>query len=43
MHDAAGWSIFAFTALGLVMIAWLVNRFEKRAEKSRAGFQPASA
>jgi exosortase len=43
MHDAAGWSIFAFTALGLVMIAWLVNRFEKRAEKSRADFQPASA
>ncbi|MBI2949096.1 MAG: exosortase/archaeosortase family protein [Verrucomicrobia bacterium] len=31
IHDTAGWSIFAFTAVGLCGIAWLVKRFEKRA------------
>jgi exosortase len=33
MHDAAGWSIFLFTAGGLGVVAWLVNRFEKRSEQ----------
>lgn len=30
-HDAAGWSIFVFTAVGLVCAAWLIGMLEKRA------------
>ena len=33
MHDAAGWSIFLFTAAGLGIVAWLVSRFEKGSER----------
>jgi exosortase len=28
-HDAAGWSILAFTALAVALFAWLLNRLEK--------------
>ena len=34
LHDAAGWSIFLFTAMGLLFLAWLINRFERRFEKA---------
>jgi len=42
MHDAAGWSIFVFTAAGLSVVAWLVKRLEKRAEERRTGILPVS-
>ncbi|MBM3833422.1 MAG: exosortase/archaeosortase family protein [Verrucomicrobia bacterium] len=28
-HDTAGWSIFIFSAAGLIVMAWLVNKLEK--------------
>lgn len=31
LHDTAGWSTFIFSAAGLILIACLVNRFEKSA------------
>ena len=31
-HDAAGWSILAFTAAGLLVLAWFMERLEKRAD-----------
>ncbi len=34
LHDAAGWSIFLFTATGLGFLAWLINRFERRFENA---------
>jgi exosortase len=33
MHDAAGWSILAFTAAGVGALAWLFSTFEKHLEK----------
>lgn len=30
LHDAAGWSIFAFTATGLIATAWFIRRVELR-------------
>jgi len=29
VHDAAGWSILAFTAVGVIVLAWLFGRLEK--------------
>ena len=28
LHDAAGWSVLAFTAVGVVLLAMLVGRLE---------------
>jgi exosortase/archaeosortase family protein len=28
-HDTAGWTIFFFSATGLVIVAWLVGKLEK--------------
>jgi exosortase len=32
-HDAAGWSILAFTAVGVALCAWLLSRVEKALER----------
>lgn len=29
MHDTAGWSILAFTAVGVALLAWLFSKLEK--------------
>jgi exosortase len=31
-HDSAGWSILAFTAIGVALVAWGFSRFEKWAD-----------
>lgn len=36
VHDAAGWSILAFTATGVVLLAWLLSRVEKLAVAHQA-------
>jgi exosortase len=33
-HDAAGWSILAFTVAGVVLIAWMLSKLEKRASSN---------
>jgi exosortase len=40
VHDAAGWSILAFTATGVIIIAWLFSRAEKAA-KARSDVREA--
>lgn len=32
VHDTAGWSILAFTATGVVLMAWLLGKLEKAAQ-----------
>ncbi len=32
VHDTAGWSVLAFTAAGLAMLAWWIGRVERRAQ-----------
>src|SRR5688572_26433163 len=32
-HDAAGWSVFLFTAGGVALLAWLFAKFEKWLER----------
>lgn len=34
-HDAAGWTVLIFTASGLILVAWLVARWEKWLETFR--------
>lgn len=34
-HDTAGWSIFLFSAAGLIIMAWLVGKIEKLATPTR--------
>ncbi len=29
VHDAAGWSILVFTAIGVILISWLFNKMDK--------------
>ncbi|MBM3883301.1 MAG: exosortase/archaeosortase family protein [Verrucomicrobia bacterium] len=46
VHDAAGWSILAFTAVGVIILSWLMNKLEAVAAASgavppRAAAQPA--
>jgi exosortase len=31
-HDAAGWSILVFTAAGLILAVWLLEKLEKKAD-----------
>lgn len=31
VHDAAGWSVLAFTAAGVIVLAWLINKAERMA------------
>ena len=33
VHDAAGWSILAFTAVGVAILAWLFNKAEAKAKE----------
>jgi len=46
VHDAAGWSILAFTAIGLILCAWGVTRLERglaaRVADLRRGTAPAT-
>lgn len=35
VHDTAGWSVLAFTAVGLVILSLLITRFERMAEEYR--------
>lgn len=30
-HDAAGWSILAFTAVGVIILSWLLKKLERKA------------
>jgi len=39
-HDAAGWSILAFTAIGVALLSWFMARLETAAEKLRADETP---
>lgn len=32
-HDAAGWSILAFTAVGVIILAWLLKKLELKASE----------
>lgn len=34
-HDSAGWSILAFTVVGVVVLSWLLKKLETAAERSR--------
>jgi exosortase len=49
VHDAAGWSILAFTAAGVILISWLFNRLDQqlltpaKQDDSRAGGTPPSS
>jgi exosortase len=36
-HDAAGWSILAFTAGGVMLFAWMLSRLEKLEIRGRGG------
>lgn len=36
VHDAAGWSVLAFTAAGVICAAWFINRLQKAVEIRRA-------
>jgi exosortase len=42
-HDAAGWSIFLFTAGGVALLAWLFGKFEKWLERHSKQPQPTGA
>lgn len=32
-HDAAGWSILAFTAVGVIILSWLLKKLERQADE----------
>lgn len=36
VHDAAGWSVLAFTAAGVILLAWLIGKAEKLADAAGA-------
>ena len=36
VHDAAGWSILAFTAVGVIIISWFFSKLERRLENPEA-------
>jgi exosortase len=36
VHDTAGWSVLAFTAVGVVLISWVLAQVEKMVEADRA-------
>jgi exosortase len=33
VHDAAGWSILAFTAVGVIIVSWLLNKVDQHASR----------
>lgn len=37
VHDAAGWSVLAFTAAGVIVLAWLINKAERMALAAAEG------
>jgi len=36
VHDAAGWSVLAFTAAGVILLSWLIGKAEKATETNAA-------
>jgi len=36
VHDAAGWSVLAFTAAGVILVSWLIGRAEKAVQAAAA-------
>ena len=36
VHDAAGWSVLAFTAAGVVLLSWMISRAEKAVQTAAA-------
>lgn len=42
VHDAAGWSILAFTAVGVIIISWLLNKLEASIHKLPAVGEPVA-
>jgi len=46
VHDAAGWSVLAFTAAGVVLLSWLIGRAEKAVQQTAIAephFEPEEA
>lgn len=43
VHDSAGWSVLAFTAVGVVLLAWLMARLEKAAARHLASHPTGAA
>jgi exosortase len=42
VHDAAGWSILVFTAVGVGLLAWFLSGVEKRSDTAAAEEDPRS-
>lgn len=42
VHDAAGWSILVFTAVGVGLVAWFLSGVEKRSDEADAGGDPSA-
>lgn len=40
VHDSAGWSVLAFTAVGIGVLAWLVIRLERRMAAANESLAP---
>lgn len=36
VHDAAGWSVLAFTAAGVILLSWIIGRAEKAVQTAAA-------
>jgi len=36
VHDAAGWSVLAFTAAGVVLLSWMISRAERAVQTAAA-------
>ena len=43
VHDSAGWSILLFTAAGVVLLSWLLAKFEKWVHSQRRDTHPPPA
>jgi exosortase len=43
VHDAAGWSVLAFTAAGVALAAWIITRLQKAVEAHRNELARANA
>ncbi len=43
VHDTAGWSILAFTAVGVILLAWWLGKLEKAASHTIAAVGPKDA
>lgn len=43
VHDAAGWSVLAFTATGVIAISWLFNKAERLVAEAHSEADPPAA